>query len=101
LFAVLLFLLQLLLLLLLYDFFLHLYESILLLLILFKLFKFFSLLFLVINDYARVSQFFYIHCLGYFLISCFIHAICHKFFPLTKNDPCRSLLLYIILHLLY
>jgi hypothetical protein len=99
--GILLFLLQLLLLLLLYVFILHPYESTVLLLVLFKLFKFFSWLLLVINDYAMFSQFFYIKFSGCLLISCFIHTICHLFSPLTKNDPCRSLLLYTISHLLY
>jgi hypothetical protein len=99
--GILLFLLHLLLLLLLHVSILRLYESTLLLLVLLKLFKFFSCLLLVINDYARFSQFFYIKFFGYLLISCFVHAICHIFFPLTKTNLCRSLLLYIISYLLY
>ena len=77
--GILLFLLQLFPLLLLYVFVLHVYESTLLLLVLFKLIKFFSWLLLVIHDYARFSQFFYIKYFWvptYFLLyTCYLSSI--------------------------
>jgi hypothetical protein len=65
------------------------------------LFKLFSWLLLVINDYSKFSQFLYINVFVCLIISRFIRTICQLFFPLPKNDSRHSVLLYIISHLLY